>query len=209
MPTQLEYLKLKWDLEDLIASLSRLRMCDREDVDEYYWSFRAICSPLVHACRLCYEDCDKSFWTGLHLDNHQMVSQRLGPWHLNKQQRHFVDFQEVFDTLVKIFSQCPCDIQQEHQLCSADEDEDDYTYPVPMPAPASVPTLCTIASASPSLPIVPAVPTSSTVPVTLFTTTILNSPAIIALAPPALAVPAPPAFAIITTLSVPAVKTHC
>ncbi|KAI9449471.1 hypothetical protein F5148DRAFT_1291509 [Russula earlei] len=170
-----EYLKLKWDLEDLTASSSRLCMCD---IDEYYQSFRAICSPLVHAHQLCYKDCNESFWLGLHPDNCQMVSQHLGPWCTNEQQRHFVDFREVFDTLVKIFSQHPCDIQWERKLssCNEDENEDDYIYPTPTPAPTVVPASPIIAFMSPA-PITPAVPTSSAIPVTSFTTAIFDSPA--------------------------------
>ncbi|KAI9440219.1 hypothetical protein F5148DRAFT_1351104 [Russula earlei] len=110
-PTQLRY--LQQELEDLIATSSRLQMRDRRDVSDYGQSFQEICEPLVSARCLSYDERDRAFWLGLHPDDRKMVSRRLGPWSMNEQRGQFVEFRETFDTLVKIFSQPPCDIRWE------------------------------------------------------------------------------------------------
>ncbi|KAI9452939.1 hypothetical protein F5148DRAFT_495249 [Russula earlei] len=179
-PTQLRCLQR--ELDDLITSSSRLRMRDQDGVSKYYRSFTAICKPLVHARRLSYEDCDESFWLGLHPDSPRMASRRLGPWRLNPRLREYFEFQKVFDTLVDIFSQHPRDIQWERDLVSLkadprilsyDDNDEDLSYPTYTVASSPSAPASVVTSDSPAA----IVPTSSTVPVTSFTAAIFDSPA--------------------------------
>ncbi|KAI9455894.1 hypothetical protein F5148DRAFT_1324582 [Russula earlei] len=200
MLTQLRF--LQWELDDLITSSSRLCMCNQEDVSEYYWNFRAICEPLVHAHHLSYEDCNELFCYET-----LSSSERRDP------RRDFVSETLEQESCQPVaFTPTTAIAPASSSAATTVPKSPASTSISPLPAvvidstsvlPTVIsPPLPAIASMSPVS--IPAVPTSSAIPITSFTTAIFDSPTVITLAPPASAVPASPAFAIVTTSSAPA-----
>jgi hypothetical protein len=94
----------KQKLHNLVEDSCRMQMDRKEDMLQYYRTFKHYSDPLIRSGHLTEMNCDIEFWYGFHPHNRDILWQRLlavYPFHQHDIPFHFED---VFDCACRVFA---------------------------------------------------------------------------------------------------------